>query len=346
MSEPWFWRGQSAAARAMRAALAPAAFLYGAGQRLRWRMAAPADAGVPVICVGAAVIGGAGKTPFCLLLQRLLAAEGIDAHFLTRGYKGALQGPIIVNAQHTPDDAGDEALLLAAAAPTWVAKNRAAGARAAAKAGADVVIMDDGFQNPSVTKAVSFLLLTGEEARLARFPAGPLRETVQTAMTRAEAVVFSSLENGRLARPPGEAEPSVSRRDRVDGGRVREGSPVAREGGAAFAVLPQITPTIAPQPVAAFCGIARPERFFGGLEKAGFSLAAREAFADHHPFSEHEIDRLRARAKAESAALITTEKDFVRLSPADREGIAVARLRLEAEDPAALVRFVRERINR
>lgn len=313
MSEPWFWRGTAPAARLTRAALAPAAALYGAGQRWRWRVTTPADPGVPVICVGAAVIGGAGKTPFCLLLQRLLAAEGISAHFLTRGYKGALRGPVRVNDQHKAEDVGDEALLLAAAAPTWVAKDRAAGAIAAAAAGADVVIMDDGFQNPTVKKTASFLLLTGEEETLAQFPAGPLRETAREATARADAVV--------LASPP-------SPKDRA----------------AAFHTHTDVSASIPPQPVAAFCGIARPERFFAALEVQGFALRSRRAFADHHALSPSEIARLKA--DAAGLALITTEKDYVRLAAADRDGVAVARLRMEAEDPAALVRFIRERLNR
>ncbi|HBK92399.1 MAG TPA: tetraacyldisaccharide 4'-kinase [Parvularcula sp.] len=316
MNDPWFWRGASPAARLSRAALAPAAALYGAGQRWRIRSARPFDPGIPVICAGAAVIGGAGKTPFCLMLQRLLHAEGVAAHFLTRGYKGGLKGPVRVDAQHTVDDVGDEALILAAAAPAWVAKDRAAGAGAAAAAGAGVIIMDDGFQNPAVKKTLSFLLLTGEEENLARFPAGPLRETAGEAMARADAVV--------LAFP---------RRRAAEAGGVP-----------AFHAAGRLSLPLPPQRVAAFCGIARPERFFAALEAQGFTLASRRAFADHHAFAPGEIARLKAGAAG--LPLITTEKDFVRLCPADRAGVAVARLALEAEDPDSLVRFVRERINR
>lgn len=332
MSEPWFWRAQTAPARLLRAALAPAAALYDAGQRLRWRLTAPVDAGVPVICVGNASVGGTGKTPFCLLLQRLLAAEGIEAHFLTRGYGGSLKGPVRVNPQQRADDVGDEALLLAAAAPTWVAKDRMAGARAAAATGAKLLIMDDGFQNPAVKKTVSLLLVSGDEEGLAQFPAGPMREPIGRAMRRADALILDS-------RHPGAAR------------RGDSGVHLAPAGDGAFSaerftVFSTLSPSIPPQRVVAFCGIGRPGRFFHDLEGAGFTLAARRAFADHHPFSAADLQSLRAAARAENAALITTEKDLVRLAPADRNGVAVARLTLNAGKPAALVRFVRERIKR
>ncbi len=344
MSEPWFWRGRSAGARALRAALAPAAVLYDAGQRLRWRLTAPVDAGVPVLCAGNASVGGTGKTPFCLMLQRLLATEEIDAQVLTRGYGGSLKGPIRVNAQHMAEDVGDEALLLAAAAPTWVAKDRAAGARAAASAGAKLIIMDDGFQNPAVKKALSFLLLSGDEASLAQFPAGPMREPVARAMDRADALVFPSPACGRGVRGEGESQRTALA---FDDPSPPAPLPLKRERGegASFTVSSTNAPSSPPQRVVAFCGIGRPARFFDALEEAKFTLAARAAFADHHPFSNAEIASLRVRATAENAALITTEKDLVRLAPADRAGIAVARLTLVVDDPAALMRFVRKRIN-
>lgn len=344
MSEPWFWRGDSLPARATRAALMPAAALYDAGQQLRWRFAKPFDPGIPVICVGNASVGGTGKTPFAMMLQRLLAAAGIEAQFLTRGYGGSLAGPVRVDAQHTAEETGDEALLLAQVAPAFVAKNRAAGARAAASAGAPLIIMDDGFQNPTVRKTLSFLLLSGDEGRLAQFPAGPMREPLDRALRRADAVVLTHPANGRAASPEGES-PGASG---LSAKAAPHLPPVARkaERGPApvFTVLSGIEPSIPPQPVVAFCGVGRPARYFDALEAHGFALAGREAFPDHHPYTASDIQRLRALAAGKGAALMTTEKDFVRLAPGDRDGIAVARLTLRPEDPAALLRFVRERI--
>lgn len=315
MTEPRFWRSQSLAARAARGALFPAAVLYGAGQSLRWRLASPVDAGVPVVCVGNASVGGTGKTPFCLLLQKLLAAEGFAAAFLTRGYRGSMQGPLKVEAGHRAQDVGDEALLLAAAAPTWVAKSRAAGAVAAAKSGAQVIIMDDGFQNPTVSKAVSLLLLSGDETTLGLFPSGPLRERAADAVRRADAIVV-----------PAEAEV----------GDELQSAPV-------FRTRSEISLPIDPRPAVAFCGIARPERFFSALERKGFALKTKAAFPDHHVYTASDLQALRARAEKEDVPLITTPKDFVRLDVADREGVVAASHETRVDDPAALVRFVRER---
>jgi len=314
MNEPWFWRSSSFTAKAVRAALFPAAMLYGAGQAAHRRFSSPVDPGVPVVCVGNASVGGSGKTPFCLLLQDLLAKAGIGSAFLTRGYRGALKGPVLASSAHHVGEVGDEALLLAAAAPTWVAKDRAAGAIAAAASGAQLLIMDDGFQNPRLKKSASFLLVNGDEGSLALFPAGPMRERLGQALERADAVVMDA-----------EAPPPRSLAIPL------------------FRTTSRIVIACAPQPVVAFCGIARPERFFAALQRSGFTLRSEFVFPDHHAFDADDLRMLRSRAEEESAILVTTEKDLVRLAPADREAIVAARLRVSVDDPAALVRFVRER---
>ncbi len=316
MTEPRFWRAQTLAARAARGALYPASVLYGAGQSLRRQLSTPVEAGVPVICVGNATVGGTGKTPFCLLLQKLLAASGLAPTFLTRGYRGSMAGPVRVEAGHRARDVGDEALLLAAAAPTWVAKNRAAGAVAAATGGARLLIMDDGFQNPTIRKTVSFLLLGGDEAALALFPSGPLRERASSAIARADAVVIPA---GATLGPDA-------------------------EGAIVFQTTVKIEVPASARRVVAFCGIARPDRFFSALEENGCVVTARAQFPDHHFFTAADLQRLRARALKEGAVLITTEKDLMRLAPGDREGIVAARHAVAVDDPHALVRFVRDRI--
>lgn len=314
MKEPWFWRETGLAAGAAAATLAPAAFLYDLAQRLRAALTAPVRAGAPVICIGNATLGGVGKTPFALLLQGLLKAEGVDAHFLSRGYGGRLSGPARVIAQHTSEEVGDEPLLLAAAAPTFVARNRAAGARAAAD-GADAVIMDDGFQNPAVAKAVSLLLIdAGDPAGNGRlFPAGPLREPLARAAARADAVILV----GDGAAPAGLGPAPVFRAKR------------------------RTTASIPPQRVFAFCGVGRPAQFFNALEAQGFALAGRAAFPDHHPYTDLEMAALRSKARKADAALIATEKDIVRLDSAARAGVAVARLEMSVDDPDALTALVR-----
>ncbi len=320
MKEPWFWRESGLAARAAAMTLAPAALLYDAGQRMRAAMTRAAKVSAPIICVGNATLGGVGKTPFALMLQCLLREQGVNAQFLSRGYGGSLKGPVRVTDRHTARDVGDEALQLAAAAPTYIAKSRVKGARAAAQAGAGAIIMDDGFQNREIWKDLSFLLLdAADPAGNARvFPAGPLREPLRRAIARADAIVLV-----------GEGAPAIDAGER----------PLFRAKGA-------IAPSIAPQKIIAFCGIGGPMRFFASLEAAGFALAARVAFPDHHVYRPAELVRLKAQAKKSGAALITTEKDIVRLSADEREGVAVARLLMTADEPRRLTDFTRQSIGR
>ncbi|MEK7265038.1 MAG: tetraacyldisaccharide 4'-kinase [Pseudomonadota bacterium] len=319
MKEPWFWRDQSLAAQAAAAAMAPAALLYDLAQRLRAAITTPREAGAPVICVGNATLGGSGKTPFALMLQKLLSEQGVTAHFSSRGYGGALSGPLRVTAEHTAPEVGDEPLLLAATAPAWIAKNRAAGAAAAA-IGAGAVIMDDGFQNPTVKKACAILLVSAEDAAGAGrlFPAGPLREPLARAIGRADAVVIV-----------GGVEANI------DTG----GAPI-------FHAASAIETSVPPQKCVAFCGIGNPGRFFADLAAKGFDLRAQAAFADHHFFTEADLAALRRSAKKEGAILLTTEKDFVRLPAAAREGVALVRLKMTVDDPQRLTALTLSKIGR
>ena len=310
IAEPWFWRENTRAAAFVGAALTPAAKLYDFMRRLGEELTPVSRAPVPVICIGAATLGGVGKTPFALLCARLLQEEGINLHFLTRGYGGALKGPVRVDPEtQTAQDVGDEALLLAAAAPTWVARMRPHGALAAANAGADVIVMDDGYQNPSLEKTLSFLLIDNEDpfgnGRV--FPAGPLREPVASARARANAIVHI--------------------------GRKQPGDETLCMPTFNAWLEPEASPT--PARAFAFCGIGRPERFFGLLESLGFDLAGRVAFPDHHPYDAATLTRLRAQAKTAGAPLITTAKDKARLG-AEGEDIATFDVVMRCDDEAGL----------
>ncbi len=318
MKEPWFWRDTGFAARAAVLALTPASFLYDLAQRLRAASTRPAQIGAPVICIGNATLGGVGKTPFALMLQKLMLRHGVDAEFQSRGHGGSLKGPVLVGDHHVAAEVGDEPLLLAGAAPTWVAKDRLAGVRAAAHAGAKAIIMDDGLQNPTIRKDLSFLLVDAADpaGNNRVFPAGPLREPMARAIARADAVVLV-----------GRGEPAIG-----ESGRPR------------FRASTAIETTISSGKAVAFCGIGAPDRFFDALEARGFSLAARIAFPDHHRFTAVELETLRRKAATAGAALITTEKDFVRLSPEARDGVAVARLKMSVDNPDALMRLVKSKI--
>lgn len=311
IAEPAFWRERSPRARLVAAALAPAAALYDAAQRWRRATTRPARAATPVFCVGAATLGGVGKTPFALLLAERLTAQRRRPVFLTRGYGGAAKGPLLVDpAAHDAALVGDEALLLAAAAPVVVARDRVAGAALCAKAGADAVVMDDGHQNPRLAKDCAFLLVDADDpdgnGRV--FPSGPLREPIARALARADALVLV-----------GEG-----------------GAPPPDYAGRLFRARIEPVDAPAPRRVVAFAGVGAPRRFFALLSRLGFDVAAHRAFPDHHPYTAEELAGLGALARAERAELVTTAKDFARLPAAAREGVLVLPVAMRVDRPDAL----------
>jgi tetraacyldisaccharide 4'-kinase len=306
---PGFWQRDGV----LPALLAPLGALYGA---ITARRAARPGwvAPVPVICCGNAGAGGAGKTTLALDLGARLQARGYRVAFLTRGYGGRESGRV------AGDDAarfGDEALLLAAQAPTYAGADRAAGARLAIADGAQVLVMDDGLQNPSLARTLSLLVIDGAQGfgNGRMIPAGPLREPVAAAAARcAAAVLIGTDQTGALACLP-------------------SGLPALHAALCAGPV------TVA-GPVLAFAGIGRPEKFAETLRAAGASVAALRGFPDHHRYRAAELRALRDEATALGATLVTTPKDAVRLPAELRTGIAVVGVALDWADPAALERLL------
>ncbi len=269
---------------------------------------------VPVICCGNVTVGGAGKTTLALDLGSRLAARGQAMHFLLRGYGGAIRGPHRVMAGDTADQVGDEALLLAAIAPTWVGGDRAASARAAIAAGAQVLVLDDGLQNPSLHKDLSLLVVDGASGfgngRV--LPAGPLREPAATGAARCQAAVLIGPDATGVA---GALRLPMLRAD------LQPGPEIAAWIGRR--VLP-------------FAGIAKPEKFFSMLAAAGAIVTDTTPFPDHHRFTEADLRRLLVAANRIGAAPVTTPKDAVRLPAAYRDRIGVVGVSLAWDDVAAL----------
>jgi tetraacyldisaccharide 4'-kinase len=295
--------------------LAPASAAYAAATARRLRRPG-FRAPVPVICCGGVTAGGAGKTPLALDFGARLQARGRKVAFLTRGYGGTVRGVLAVDpTRHDAALAGDEALLLAAVAETFVAADRAAGARAAVAAGAEVLVMDDGLQNPTLRRDFSFLVIDGGSGfgngRV--IPAGPLREPVAAAAARCRAAVLLGDDaTGAASLLP----PSL---------------PLLR---ARLVVEPD--PALAGARVLAFSGIAHPEKFFASVREAGAAPVACRGFADHHAFTAAELEWLHADAAAADAVLLTTAKDAVRLPAAVRPRVRVLRVRLAWDKPAAI----------
>jgi len=324
MRAPDFWDRKTAGL--MPSILRPLGCVVAGLAAWRQKRTIPFKAQVPIICVGNLVVGGAGKTPVALDLVARLKAQGIDVHVVMRGYGGTELGPLRVELNtHSSLQVGDEALLLARAAPTWVSVDRKTGVLAATQAGAKAIVLDDGFQNPAVHKDLALLVVDGEygfgNGRV--MPAGPLRETITAGLKRADAVVLLGADQADVW------------------GRIQRAGfkklPVLR---AAIKATPDDT-DLKGQDVYAFAGIGRPQKFFDTLTKLGCKLVGCKSFDDHHPYTNADIEDLLALAG--EAQVITTAKDFVRLSPEHQAKIQVLDIQLawkKADDINAVLNKV------
>jgi len=324
MREPAFWRDADALAARL---LAPLGAVYGAIAARR--MTQPGKtADIPVICIGNLTAGGAGKTPTAMAVAQLLRQAGRQPFVLSRGYGGRLAGPVRVDTNaHRAAEVGDEPLLLARVVPTIVARDRVAGARVARAAGANVLVMDDGFQNPALHKNVSLLVIDGRNGigNGMVFPAGPLRAPLDAQLAHANALLVIGHGSGADAVP--KAAPQLP----VFHGSL-EPDATAVEALRAHKVL-------------AFAGIGDPDKLFDTLTAAGIDVQARQAFADHHRYSSAEAADLVARAERDGLILVTTEKDLARLQ-GENELRALAEkaralpVRLVVDEAEAFRRFV------
>ncbi|MBY0354944.1 MAG: tetraacyldisaccharide 4'-kinase, partial [Rickettsiales bacterium] len=289
--------------------LCPVSWLYQAVSIKRAQSIQPYVSSLPVLCVGNVVAGGAGKTPTVLALATLLQTMGQTPCILSRGYGGSFAGPLQVDPRHhDASQVGDEPLLLAESAPTWIARHRVAAMPQIDASGASVVLMDDGLQNPSLHKTGSLLVVDGgyglgNERCL---PAGPLREPWAAALARADAVVVIGEDRQHIA-------------------KKCVNTPVLLA-----ALVPQLDSLdVAATRWLAFAGIGRPQKFFDTLHGAGAELAGTARFADHHPYREAELQSLAERAERANAALITTQKDHRRLPKVWQTRIQVLPVTLE-----------------
>jgi tetraacyldisaccharide 4'-kinase len=320
MRVPDLWSRQDLAARLAVAVLSPLGWIYGAVTALKRINASPRRARARVVCVGNLTAGGSGKTPVVHALASMLKEKGLLVVILSRGYGGRLrEATFVVPGRHGANDVGDEPLMLAAIAPVIVSRDRRAGAALADSHGADVIVMDDGHQNFQLEKDLSIVVVDAETGfgNGHILPAGPLRETVRAGLARADVVVLVGAGAPAL---PGYSGPVL---------RVQ--------------LKPHDELDLQGEKVVAFAGIGRPDKLFSTLHALGADVADTVAFPDHHVFTASEIARLKSKARNAGAMLITTEKDFVRLTPAEREGIIPLRVRAQFESADA-AEFFLERI--
>lgn len=322
----WWYRKKGALATA----LAPLGALYGGLAERRFAGVEPYRSRLPVICIGNFTTGGGGKTPTAIAIASLLKTLGAKPAFLTRGYGGTTQGPVLVAKGQSAKDVGDEPLLLAEAAPTMVAADRAAGAKAIEATDAGVIVMDDGFQNPSLGKDLS-LVVVDAGAGIGNglvMPAGPLRAPIEAQIARAGALVVIG-DGGKAA--------SLIEIFARQGKPVLKARVVPRQDRRWLSVLPAI----------GYAGIARPEKFFDTLRANGARLINTHSFPDHCRYSERQARSLLQEAKDHNAMLVTTEKDWVRLPDGDGSDPAELKHRsrpfaiaIEFEDVAAVTELL------
>ena len=344
IDEPSWWYGAAPdadlgiMASVMAGCLSPLAALYGWAARRRYARVAPYGSRLPVICVGNLTAGGTGKTPLTLHLCGLLQAGGRHPAVLTRGYGGRLAGPHWVAEGDGADAVGDEALLLARAAPTLVARDRAAGARAIEGAiegaiergqepgavAANVIVMDDGLQNPQLAKSLTLAVVDGTRGlgNCLVIPAGPLRAPLGFQLTLVDAIVVNAPAAGTAV--------ADGLRQRFDGPVLSCATVAAGDAG-----------WLGGRRVVAWAGIGAPQRFFAMLRSLGAEVVDTIAFGDHQRLAEVDAQRLLAAAERQRATLVSTAKDMARLkgatgAPADlASATRVLPIRLQFTEPDA-----------
>ena len=273
--------------------LYPLSLVFRLGTRLRNWVSIKKLSPIPTICIGNIVVGGAGKTPVSMKICKMLTKAGYKPHFISKGYAGTIKESTLVETWHSPKSVGDESLLLSEIASTWIGINRIQSANLAKKNGADCLILDDGFQNTSIDKDFSIIVVDGEQefGNKRVLPAGPLREGILRGLSRTNVVVVIGKINKTLKMlipstiPVFRAKFEIKKDNEIFKGKK----------------------------VTAFAGIAYPSKFFKTLEAQGAKIIKEVSYPDHYIYNENDLLHLAEIANKTKSILVTTKKDFVRI---------------------------------
>ena len=308
MRTPKFWYNEP---NIISSALLPLSKIYALSCSIRNKFINPSSATAPIICIGNLVAGGAGKTLVALSLANVLKDHSVA--FLTRGYGGSFVGPMKVNYEiHSFNQVGDEALLLSRTAPTWLAHDRVAGARAAISDGAKVIIMDDGFQNLSLKKNYSLVVIEGETGfgNYRLLPSGPLRESVDDGLARTDATIIIGNDKLGVANLIPKSIPRLN-----------------------ASIVPTLeAKVLSGKRVAAIAGIGQPNKFYNTLKGMQCCIVSKHTFSDHHVYKQKEIMNICQKASALDAIVVTTEKDWVRFPSKVKPMVKTVPVKLEWQD--------------
>jgi len=316
MKTPAFWSKRNPTA----ALLLPLGYLYGLATRLNIALHSGKKLNIPVICIGNLTAGGTGKTPTAVSIAKLLQQRKLNPFFISRGYGGSMHNLLVDTDRHTPQEVGDEPLLLARQAPVIVNPDRYQGALTAVKHGAEMIIMDDGFQNPQLRKDLSFLVFDGGFGYGNGWciPAGPLRESLSSGLKRADAVMIIGNDDHNLS--------------------PKFNLPVFHGK-----IVP-VTPNVKTKKVIAFAGIGRPEKFYRSLRELNFDIIENIDFPDHHQYSEQELLALINKAREKSCTLMTTAKDMVKIPPTLRHHFNVLEIEVKWAEETKLTDFICQKL--
>ncbi len=317
MKTPRFWKKRNLLA----SLLYPLGTLYSFGTAWRLKHGEKHKLNRPVICIGNLTAGGTGKTPVSLSIAKLLQAKGKNPFFLSRGYGGTLKDILVDNRVHTAEQAGDEPLLLSLTAPTVVNPDRYLGALKAVKSGAELIIMDDGFQNPGLEKDLSFIVIEGSFGfgNLWCIPAGPLRENIEEGLKRATAAIIIGEDTYGAAKLLGDL-------------------PVF------YANIKAVDPKIKNKDIYAFAGIGRPQKFYESLKGLGFNIIKKFSFPDHYNYKPKDLEKILTKAHKNGHPVFTTSKDFVKI-PADlRDNFHVLEIEVKWQNEKSLIDFILKNI--